>query len=264
MRNFPGGILKVKAMKNGKPLRAYCQIFETGGDEGKKIVTEGWAELEGVSFKLSPGVYDLIVENYDEAGNPRVSFPGLTIEAGKTVEKVAEFSGGALKVSALRNGKPTRAYCEIYKANGEEDKEKVTEGWVEMEGTIFKLGTGSYDVKVENQEDANMPKANFAAVVIEAGKSVEKIAEFSGGTLNVKALRGGKTVRAYCEIYKSGEGDSEREKVTEGWIELEGNTFKLSPGTYEAAVECSEPDERKDFKGIAVEANKIQMLDAAF
>jgi hypothetical protein len=91
---FSEGILKVKAVKNGKPLRAYCRIFEAGGDEGKKIVAEDWVEKGGVSFNLSPGVYDLIVEDYDEAGTSRVTFPGITVEAGKIVEKVAEFSVG--------------------------------------------------------------------------------------------------------------------------------------------------------------------------
>jgi hypothetical protein len=168
-------------------------------------------------------------------------------------------------VRSLRNGKPFRAYCEIYKAEGEDDKEKVTEGWIELEGTVFKLSPGAYDVRIENQEDSNAPRVTFAAVTVEAAKSVEKVAEFSGGILKAKAIRNGKALRAYCEIYKTpGEDDSEKEKVTEGWIEAEGTSFKLTPGSYDAAVECSEPDEKKEFKKITIEANKVQTFDAQF
>ena len=49
-------------------------------------VGDGAAEV-----KLVPGVYDLLLRNQDDAGNPTRNFPGITIEAGKVIEKVAEF-----------------------------------------------------------------------------------------------------------------------------------------------------------------------------
>jgi hypothetical protein len=51
-------------------------------------------------------------------------------------------------------------------------------------------------------------------------------------------------------------------KVTEGWIEAAGTAFKLTPGVYDLIVENSETSEKKEFKGVTVEAGKTQTLDA--
>ena len=54
------------------------------------------------------------MENQEDTGRPRLSFVGITIEAGKTTEQVAEFAGGTLKVKAMRNGKAFSAYCQVF------------------------------------------------------------------------------------------------------------------------------------------------------
>ena len=269
--DFSGGGLKVKALRNGQPFRAYCEIYKPkGGEDGRKErVTDGWVELEGTSFKLQPGTYDVSVQNNDDAGKPTVNFSAVAVEAGKTVEKVADFSGGGLKVKALRNGQPFRAYCEIYKPKGGEDgrKERVTDGWVELEGTSFKLQPGTYDVSVQNNDDAGKPTVSFSGVTVEAGKAVEKVADFSGGGLKVKALRNGQPFRAYCEIYKpQGGEDGEKERVTDGWVELEGTSFKLQPGTYDVSVQNNDDAGKPtvNFSAVAVEAGKSVEKTAEF
>ena len=45
----------------------------------------------GEEIKLMPGVYDLILKNQGEADNSTRNFSGITIEAGRVVEKIAEF-----------------------------------------------------------------------------------------------------------------------------------------------------------------------------
>jgi hypothetical protein len=57
----------------------------------KKTVASNPISSGGEEIKLIPGVYDLTVKNQEEAGNPTIIFAGITVEAGKTVEKVAEF-----------------------------------------------------------------------------------------------------------------------------------------------------------------------------
>jgi hypothetical protein len=138
-------------------------------------VIDGAAEI-----KLVPGVYDLVLKNQEDAGNPTMNFSGITIEAGKTAEKVAHFSGGTLKVKALKNGKPVGAWYEVFKAGagGNGEKESVASNPVGDGGEEIKLVPGVYDLVLKNQTDADNPTRNFSGITIEAGKIVEKIAEF--------------------------------------------------------------------------------------
>jgi hypothetical protein len=122
----------------------------------------------------------LKVRDQEDAGNPRVSFQGITIEAGKVVEKVAEFSGGTLKVKALRKGKPIGAWYEVFKADDgpDSEKESVASNPIGDEGESIKLTPGVYDLRVRNQEDTGNPTVSFPGINIEAGKVIEKVAEF--------------------------------------------------------------------------------------
>jgi Ca-activated chloride channel family protein len=256
--DFSGGNLKVKALRNGSSCKAYTIIYKTGAGEEK--VTEGWAEAEAAGFKLAPGVYDAVVEDREDLNKPSVTLPGISIEAGKTIEKVVQFSGGTLKIKALLNDKPFRAYCVVYKAQEEEnEKEKVSEGWIEAETTSFKLTAGPYDVVVENQEDVNRSTVLFTGVRIEAAKTVEKVADFSGGTLKVKAQRNGKPLSALCKVYRAEEAEGEERSVfAEVWTGVEGAVLKLKPGVYDIIVENREDANGTPagFKGITIELGK--------
>jgi Ca-activated chloride channel family protein len=271
--DFSGGTLRVKASRNGKPFSAYAVVLKAGeGEDDEKErekVAEGWTDPEGTAFKLTPGVYDVEVQNEEDAGKLKVDFKAVTVEAGKSVEKVAEFSGGTLRVKALRNGKPSRAYCTILKAEEGEDEEKeqekVAEGWIEPEGAAFKLAPGVYDVQVLNEEDVNRPTVSFTAVAVEAAKSVEKVAEFSGGTLKVKVTRSGKPFKAYCFVFKASESEEvEQAQVADGWVEPDGTSFKLTPGVYDVRVEDSDTGDEKLIEAAAVEAGKVQTVEAQF
>ncbi|MHC1725582.1 MAG: VWA domain-containing protein [Syntrophobacteraceae bacterium] len=264
------GKLKVTALRNGKPFAAYCEISRTnaGEEEKKENVAEGWTEGSGIAFKLLPGKYDVIVRNEEDSNRPVVQFAGVTVEGGKSIEKTADFSGGGLKVRALRNGKPLNAYSEVYKATEEEgaEKEKVAESWTDVEGAVFKLSPGVYDVVVKNEEESDTPFVRFAGVAVEAGKSIEKVAEFSGGSLRVKALRNGKPFNAYCKIFRPAEEDGEEKIVTEAWTQEAGALFKLSPGVYNVRVQNEEDAGSPvvEFAGITVEAAKIVEKVAEF
>ncbi|HYA43721.1 MAG TPA: VWA domain-containing protein, partial [Syntrophobacteraceae bacterium] len=255
--DFSGGTLKVKAVRNGKPTEARCTIYQSRGEEEKESITNGWTGEEAAVFKLVPGAYELVVEDREDAGNPKVSFPGIVIEAGKTVEKLADFSGGILKVKAVRNGKPTEARCTIYQTRGEEEKESITDGWTGEEAAVFKLVPGAYELVVEDREDAGSPKVSFPGIVIEAGKTVEKLADFSGGILKVKALRNGKPTEARCTIFQT-RGEEEKESITDGWTGEQAAVFKLVPGPYELVVEDREDvgSPKQSFPGIVIEPGK--------
>ncbi len=243
--DFSGGLLKIRALRNSLPCRAYSVVYKPVDAEGmsEEKVTEGWTDADLPEFKLAPGIYNVVVENRVDAHKPTVTFKGIAIEAGKSTEKVAEFLGATLKVKALRNDKPIRAYCVVYKAvqDEEKDREKMAEGLTEPEGKAFNLPLGAYDVIVENQEDPERPAINFPGVAIEAGKDLEKVADFSGGTLKISARRNGKALSALCRVYKSDDGENKERKVlTQIWTGKDGVAFKLQPGVYDVVVENQE------------------------
>ena len=263
--------LTVKAVRNGQPLQARCEIFKTAGEteqQGEKA-GEGLTEKGSKTFTLSPGTYNLKVENTEDTLKPTIAFQGIIIGPGENIEKLAEFSGGTLTVKALRNGISVKASCAIYKAGTDQEKgkEKITESAIDGTGKEFKLAPGGYEVTVEDLEDANRPSLTFKGVIVEAGKTVEKVAEFSGGTLVVKALKNGKPFQAFCIVYKTNEDeDKEKEKAAEARIELEGTPFKFTPGAYDVVVVNQEDETRPtvNFQGIEIEAGKTIEKTADF
>lgn len=188
----------------------------------------------------------------------------LGAAAKKAIEKT-ELSAGKLKITALRNGKPFRAYYEIFRPvqDEENDREQVADGWTDPEGASFSLVPGVYDIMVINEEDSGSQPVVINGVTVEAGKSIEKVADFTGGTLKIRALRNGKPFRAYCSVHKAAAANEEEEKeqVADGWTDPEGTAFKVAPGTYDVAAENADTGEKKEVKGIAVEANKIQVVE---
>jgi len=153
------------------------------GDQKKERILGDWTGTEGKTVKLPPGVYDLTVRNHEDAGKPELAFPAITVEAGKIAEKIVEFSGGGLKVNAVRNGKPFSAEIVVFKATSDGDlkKERVLSDWTGTAGKTVKLPPGVYDLTVRNHEDTGKPELSFPGITVEAGKTAEKTVEFPGG-----------------------------------------------------------------------------------
>jgi hypothetical protein len=57
----------------------------------KGRVVNDYTGEEGKTDKRPPGVYDITVVNSSDPKKPTLTFSGITIEAGKTVEKEAQF-----------------------------------------------------------------------------------------------------------------------------------------------------------------------------
>jgi len=267
----PKSTLTVKALRNGQPLRARCEVTASEGAEGQpgRKIDEGMTDKGSKVFTLGPGTYDLKVENSEDASKPTISFQNIILEPGQQIEKIAEFSGGTLMVKALRNGLPISGSSALYKGGSEQEqgREKITDSGITEKGKEFQLAPGRYEVTVEERVDANHPSLTFKDVQIEAGKTVEKIAEFSGGTLKVKALKNGKPLQAFCLVYRADTGeDKEKEKIAEARIDLEGTAINLTPGSYDVVVVDQEDQTRPtvSFLGLTLEAGKAIEKTADF
>ncbi|MFH0782315.1 MAG: VWA domain-containing protein [Pseudomonadota bacterium] len=265
------GKLKISALRNGKPIGAWYEVSKAEADgNGEKInVDSNPVSAGGEEIKLIPGTYDLMIKNQEDAGQPTMKFSGIVIEAGKTVAKIADFSGGMLKVKALRNSKPIGAWYEVFKAEagGSGEKESVASNPIGDDGENIKLLPGIYDLVIRNQEDAGNPTMNYPGIFIEAGKTVEKVANFTGGALMVKALKNGKPIGAWYEVFKAAEGGSgEKESVASNPIGNDGENIKLPPGVYDLTIRNQDEDGNptKDFPSITIEAGKAIEKVAVF
>ncbi|WP_295455349.1 VWA domain-containing protein [uncultured Thiodictyon sp.] len=259
-----GGRLKVTALRNGKPVGAYYQVFKSGQDldTDKESLASNPIGDDGETIKLAPGVYDLKITNQEDAGNPAQTFSAIHVEAGKVVEKIADFSGGNLKVKALRNGRPAGAAYQVFKSApaDAEERESVAANPIGDEGETIKLLPGSYDLEITDYEDAGNPLLKFPGIVIKAGKTVQQIAEFSGGSLRVKVRKGGKPVGGWYDVFKAGStGDEERQSVASNPIGDDGETIKLPAGTYDLDIKNMDDAANPvaHFPGIVIEAGRV-------
>jgi Ca-activated chloride channel family protein len=229
------GILNLKAMRDGKPLDAYYTIFTKG--EEKTRVTYGRTGQEGSAIKLMPGSYQAEVVNDKDAARPNVKVEGIEIVAAKTVEKVAEFSGGKLTIKAVQDGKPLDAMFSIFTKAGEgENPSRVTYGRTSQNGSSVDLPTGFYTAEVTNDKDAARPTIKIEDIEIKAAATTEKIAEFTGGKLTIKASLNGKPLDAYYSLFVKVEGGETPTRVTYGRTGQNGASLNLPLGSYEAEV----------------------------
>ena len=267
------GKLKISALRNGKPVGAWYEVFkaEEEGNDEKINVGSNPVSADGDEIKLVPGVYDLTIKNQEDVGQPTMNFPAIAIEAGKTVVKIADFSGGTLKVKASRNGKPVGSWYEVFKAEaggGNREEESVASNPIGDDGESIKLLPGVYDLVIRNQEDVGSPEMNFPGILVEAGKTVEKVANFVGGALMVKALKNGKPpISARYEVFKAeaGGGNHEEESVASNPIGDDGVNIKLPPGVYDLTISNQDDgNSTKDFPAITIEAGKTIEKVAVF
>ncbi len=172
---FKGSLLKVTAVKNGKRFPALVAVFKHGTDQK---VAEGFSEPpRPYSIKLLPGTYDIRVQDKSVPGEPVVNIKGVLVESGKTTEKLAEFrKEGIVNVTGMKSGKPFPVLVAIFKHGTDQ---KVAEGFSEPPRPYsIKLLPGTYDIRVQDKSVPGEPVVSIKGVLVESGKTTEKLAEF--------------------------------------------------------------------------------------
>ncbi len=106
------GALSLKATRNGQPVDAWYEVRPAGAPSATGPLAANPIGDQGETLKLVSGTYDIKIRDTQDVGNPVVSFSGVKVAAGKTLERIADFSGGTLKVKAQRNGGPVAAWFE--------------------------------------------------------------------------------------------------------------------------------------------------------
>jgi|GEM_PF-524025 len=229
----PLGFLKVRALRDGQPIAALVDVFIPEEEKSVATATTSTDPDKPTTIRLKPGKYAVTFTDSQVAEKPSVTFPDLVIEVGKTVEKTADFSGGTLKVQALKGGKEYNAYVKVFAAGQEEELDSA---WTNPgEPVVFKLKPGTYDLKVQDTHVTHKPIVEVTGIELASGTTVEKVVELATeGVLKVQALKGGKEYNAYVKVFPAGQ----EEEVDSAWTNPgEPVIFRLKPGAYDLKVQ---------------------------
>ncbi len=227
-QNF--GYLKISALRNGKSISARVDIYTHGKQEPIRSI-RAVKDSSSPGAKLKPGVYDLTVTDDELSPPQKVAFSEVTVTAGSTIEKTADFSGGSLSVEVLVNGQKETAGLSLYPAG---KKQVLKTGDTSRENPkTFVLTPGTYDLQVVYKKTKPEIERRLNNIEIKAGQVLERRLEFGEGKLSVEVLVNGKKGPAGISIYEAGTsnriatGDTSRDNP---------KVLNLNAGNYDLKV----------------------------
>lgn len=228
--------LSVKSVVDGQLHDAGVHVFDATGKEIAGGRTYAAPETNPRLFPLEAGVYDVAVRPLGLQGAGELRFAKVTLEGGKTVEKVADFSTGEMSVLVTRNGALSDATIRVLAAG---TTIQVAAGRSyrgdKTNPRVFRMPPGTYDVAVGSVELANKTSAVHTGVTVEAGQRVEVKQAWESGTLLIGAVQGGTLVDAAANVR-----DAAGKAVAGGRTYTDAKTnpraFELLPGKYSVAV----------------------------
>jgi Ca-activated chloride channel family protein len=164
--------------------------------------------------------------NYYTAGNA-----GEFLAAAKEVVEKSTPPYGIFKVSAAKNGKPFHTFVTLtHRESGKKWTPASTSGET---GTVeIRLAPGTYQAELKDSgvSGSQTPTVHFKDIVIVAGETVEREADFSDGNLVITTLLNGKPFRGNVFVYHPGEKNHFYNSMTSpsaGQLKL-----SLIPGSY--------------------------------
>jgi Ca-activated chloride channel family protein len=257
------GVLEMVAMKNGKPLHAWVEIYEEGTEKiFQRDTTSG--ETGTRTIKLPPGRYDVVVRDSESVSGgerPPIRFSGVAIELGQTIEKQANFSDGTLIIKAIKNERPFEAKVFYYRSG--EGNSFFNESTHPKTGEARrKFVPGTYNIKVVDYHTAGKPSINFYGIEVPPGKTIEKTVEFANGSLRILTTRNGEPVFCPVKIL-----DPEGKVISDFWTQHGERTVQLLQGTYDVEVKLMDipggnPVVR--FRGVEIKARGTEERTADF
>jgi hypothetical protein len=168
---FRAAILKLKAVKNKKPVAALAALAPLP-DQPKQTVLLSATEQPKRLF-LEPGSFDLVVRHGKGEEERTAEFKGIAIALGDTVEKVADFSDGQIHLQAKENGKHFYAGPRVLDADG-----KKVAGFGAGGNWTFTLVPGIYSVEVTNDNLPGDPVKKVTDIEVKAGQTTDVVVDF--------------------------------------------------------------------------------------
>jgi Ca-activated chloride channel homolog len=214
---------------------------------GDPCAAVGAAKKAGANFLLHVIGFDLSKENVASLECTAQAGGGLYFDAknadelaaalDRAVEPPAAAGDSVLSVKALQNGALLDAtVVATDAATGKEAGSGRTYTAASTNPRVLPLPAGTYNVVVRAVGIRGDVRQNFDGVVLKAGETVEKIADFSTGELSVLVTRNGELSDATVSVYEPGT----RKQVSGGRTYRAATSnpkiVSLTAGTYDVAV----------------------------
>jgi hypothetical protein len=186
---------------------------------------------------LPAGKYNVVVRALGISGETSMTFDGLVLAKGQTLEKVADFSTGELSITVLRNGQLSDATVAVYPQG---TRQQVAGGRTYAAASsnpkILSLTAGVYDVEIGSVEMRAAAPQRFAGVTIKPAERVALKHEYQSGILRVGAKNGAQLIDAVVSVTRPGE----RAQIAGGrtYADAKSNpaSFVLPPGDYQISA----------------------------
>jgi len=238
---------------DGDPCKAVRAAREAGG----KFV------LHVVGFDM--GSHDVSqLECAAQAGGGLYFTAADAADLGKALQQAvamtAETPAGKLSIKALADGKLTDAMVQISDAaGGASIVGQRTYTRSDTNPRLIPLPDGKYDVSVRSVTIKGAPEQKLSGIEIRNGGTVEKVVDFSTGTLRVKVTRNGKLSDATVTAYRSGTSEIVAGSRTYTRADSNPSSLRLQAGSYDIVISSVEiagkPTHRWD--KVAVEGTAV-------
>ncbi|MGE3466825.1 MAG: VWA domain-containing protein, partial [Pyrinomonadaceae bacterium] len=233
--------LSVKALVDGKLTDAMVRVKKSGTsdmmDGGRTYESK---ETNPRKIPLPVGTYDVTVESIKIDGTPIITFENVEIKENETVEKVADFSAGFLKVKVTLNG---QLHDASVKAISESTKKVVATGRTyTAEPKSLRMVPGRYYVEIMPLAVEGIDMFTIRDVVVNPGDKETFIEhDFEAGTLRVGARQGSTLIDSSVTVLDAATGKSIAAGRTYVGPSSNPKQFIIKPGTYRVKVQPLNP-----------------------
>ncbi|MEZ5392329.1 MAG: hypothetical protein R2724_05500 [Bryobacterales bacterium] len=227
--------LAVKAVVDGELHDAVVNVTASGmRDVGGRTYT---SELTNPrTFALQAGTYDVVVKPLGVTGGAEVRFDDVVVEAGKLVEKVADFSTGEIAVKTTLNGELADATVTVRRQG---ETKAAAGGRTYTSATsnpkVFRLPPGVYDVEIKLLKIANKVAKVFEGVEVRPGERADRELETAAGTMKIGATLGGALLDAIVDP-RTAEGEPVQGGRTYTSATSNPKALLVLPGVYTVQV----------------------------
>jgi Ca-activated chloride channel family protein len=233
--------------------------------EGDPCAAVRKAKESGAHFLLHVVGFDLSKENVAQLECAAQAGGGLYFDAknaaelqaalNQAVTVTAETADSALSVKALRNGELVDASVLVTNAaTGKDMGGGRTYTAPTTNPRVLPLPAGTYNVVVRALGISGELEQTFDGLVLDKGKTIEKVADFSTGELSVHVLRNGQLSDATVMVYQPGTKTQVAGGRTYRAASSNPKIIALTAGAYDVAVgsvEMADPATHR-FENVAV------------
>ncbi len=255
------GLLRITALKNGKPFKARAEVYIQNTNKGVGGKST-WYKNQPAEYKLLPDVYYIRVIDHSARPVQMKEIRDIEITAGKEIEKTVTFeTGGILRITATKDGQPFEARVSVYRQSDRKGMgDKNT--WYRKKPAEYKLLPEVYFIKVTDNSTKPVQVKEIRGIEIASGAEVEKTVAFeAGGTLRIKAVKDGQPFEARVNVYR--QEDGKRIGGQNTWYRKKPAEFRLLPGVYYMIVLDPKTKAKKEIRGINIQSGQTteQVVD---